>query len=278
MGVSLGSGLRSSIGAVQGAANEVGRITVTMINTTNSYQGPANNAGLQLSTRLATGIRSGIGLVQTNSRSVGEMTKELVNAAVAQQTPAYNAGKGVADKLASGLKDGQSGVKTAASNTGGAASALADAANDQRGDAYSAGQNIARGLANGISDGVGWIISAARSAVRQGINAGKDEAGIASPSKVARFEIGQMWGKGLALGILDSSREIEEAVKDTMSPMTETFNSDGGLVNALNQLSGGNLYNAVKEGMESANLGIYLDGREVGRTVRDMRGGSVAWA
>ena len=278
MGVSLGSGLRSSIGAVQGAANEVGRITVTMINTTNSYQGPANNAGLQLSTRLATGVRSGIGLVQTNSRSVGEITKELVNAATAQQTPAYNAGKGVADKLASGLKDGQSGVKTAASNTGGAASALVDAANDVRGDARSAGQNIARGLANGISDGVGWIISAARSAVRQGINAGKDEAGIASPSKVARFEIGQMWGKGLALGILDSSREIEEAVKDTMSPMTETFNSDGGLVNALNQLTGGNLYNAVKEGMESANLGIYLDGREVGRTVRDMRGGSVAWA
>jgi phage-related protein len=184
----------------------------------------------------------------------------------------------VADKLASGLKDGQSGVSTAAQNTGGKASALVDAANDAKGDAYSAGQNIARGLANGISDGVGWIISAARSAVRQGINAGKDEAGIASPSKVARFEIGQMWGKGLALGILDSSREIEEAVKDTMSPMTETFNSDGGLVNALNQLSGGNLYNAVKEGMESANLGIYLDGREVGRTVRDMRGGSVAWA
>ena len=278
MGVSLGSGLRSSIGAVQGAANEVGRITVTMINTTNSYQGPANNAGLQLSTKLATGIRAGIGLVQTNSRSVGEMTKELVNAAVLQQTPAYNAGKGVADKLAAGLKDGQSGVSTAAKNTGGAASALVDAANDAKGDAYSAGQNIARGLANGISDGVGWIISAARSAVRQGINAGKDEAGIASPSKVARFEIGQMWGKGLALGILDSSREIEEAVKDTMSPMTETFNSDGGLVNALNQLSGGSLLNAVKEGMESANLGIYLDGREVGRTVRDMRGGSVAWA
>jgi len=278
MGVSLGSGLRSSIGAVQGAANEVGHITVTMINTTNSYQGPANNAGLQLSTRLATGIRAGIGLVQTNSRSVGEITKELVNAATAQQTPAYNAGKGVADKLASGLKDGQSGVKTAASNTGGAASALVDAANDVKGDAHSAGVNISRGLANGISDAVGYITSAARKAVRDGINAAKDEAGIASPSKVARFEIGQMWGKGLALGILDSSREIEEAVKDTMSPMTETFNSDGGLVNALNQLSGGNLYNAVKEGMESANLGIYLDGREVGRTVRDMRGGSVAWA
>ena len=278
MGVSLGSGLRSSIGAVQGAANEVGRITVTMINTTNSYQGPANNAGLQLSTKLATGIRSGIGLVQTNSRSVGEITKELVNAATAQQTPAYNAGKGVADKLASGLKDGQSGVKTAASNTGGAASALVDAANGVKGDAHSAGVNISKGLANGISDAVGYITSAARAAVRAGINAAKDEAGIASPSKVARFEIGQMWGRGLALGILDSSREIEEAVKDTMSPMTETFNSDGGLVNALNQLSGGNLYNAVKEGMESANLGIYLDGREVGRTVRDMRGGSVAWA
>ena len=277
MGVSLGSGLRSSIGAVQGAANEVGRITVTMINVTNSYQGPANNAGLQLSTKLATGVRAGIGLVQTNSRSVGEITKELVNAATAQQTPAYNAGKGVADKLASGLKDGQSGVKTAASNTGGAASALVDAANNVRGDAHSAGVNISKGLANGISDAVGYITSAARAAVRAGINAAKDEAGIASPSKVARFEIGQMWGKGLALGILDSSREIEEAVKDTMSPMTETFNSDGGLVNALNQLSGGNLYNAVKEGMESANLGIYLDGREVGRTVRDMRGGSVAW-
>lgn len=278
MGVSLGSGLRSSIGAVQGAANEVGRITVTMINVTNSYQGPANNAGLQLSTKLATGVRSGLGLVQTNARSVGEITKELVNAATAQQTPAYNAGKGVADKLASGLKDGQSGVKTAASNTGGAASALVDAANDVKGDAHSAGVNISRGLANGISDAVGYITSAARAAVRAGINAAKDEAGIASPSKVARFEIGQMWGRGLALGILDSSREIEEAVKDTMSPMTETFNSDGGLVNALNQLSGGNLYNAVKEGMESANLGIYLDGREVGRTVRDMRGGSVAWA
>jgi len=278
MGVSLGSGLRSSIGAVQGAANEVGRITVTMINVTNSYQGPANNAGLQLSTRLATGVRSGIGLVQTNSRSVGEITKELVNAATAQQTPAYNAGKGVADKLAAGLKDGQSNVSTAAKNTGGKASALVDAANDVKGDAHSAGVNISKGLANGISDAVGYITSAARAAVRAGINAAKSEAGIASPSKVARFEIGQMWGKGLALGILDSSREIEEAVKDTMSPMTETFNSDGGLVNALNQLSGGNLYNAVKEGMESANLGIYLDGREVGRTVRDMRGGSVAWA
>lgn len=277
VGVQLGAGIRAGSGNVISASSTVGNAVAAIIKAVTSYNGPANVAGLQVSNQLATGIRSGLTLVQLNSMTVGEAVKLVANTANQQKTNAYNAGLGVADKLASGLKDGQSGVSTAAKNTGGKASALADAANDQRGDAYSAGQNIARGLANGISDGVGWITAAARAAVRSGINAAKDEAGIASPSKVARFEIGQMWGRGLALGILDSSKEIENAVKDTISPMTESFDSDSGLVGALNQLTSGSLHDAVKEGMESANLGIYLDGREVGRTVRDMKGGSVSW-
>ncbi len=74
------------------------------------------------------------------------------------------------------------------------------------------GANIIRGIVNGISSGVGWIVDAAREAARAALNAAKSFLGIHSPSRVARDQIGQMYSKGLALGIEDKAPDVENAV------------------------------------------------------------------
>lgn len=80
------------------------------------------------------------------------------------------------------------------------------------------GYQLAKGIAAGITAGKSSIINAAVAAAKAGLQAAKDTLGIASPSRVAREEVGQMWGEGVALGI----RDMMGTIRDAMANMAAT--------------------------------------------------------
>jgi hypothetical protein len=73
------------------------------------------------------------------------------------------------------------------------------------------GDSIVSGIANGISSGAGKIISAAKDAALDALNAAKRALGIASPSKVFEMEIGQNIAIGMAKGITRSAPMVAAA-------------------------------------------------------------------
>ena len=88
---------------------------------------------------------------------------------------------------------------------------------------FDAGNNIGiqfdNGIANGISKGAYAISSAAKKAAQNALYAAKKELGIASPSEVAKREIGYMFDEGIAVGLLERLSAISDAterVSDTL--------------------------------------------------------------
>lgn len=161
-------------------------------------------------------------------------------------------------------------------------------------DWYSLGSNIIDGIIQGLKDGVGWIKDAAMSVAQKAKDAAEDLLGIASPSKVFRYEIGQMIPKGLALGIddaaLDAIESAERLSKSVFKPFEDldapvlsvatenssegAFSQDFGTVmteyiRANNDALTEAMYTAFMMIMSEGGFVWQMDGREMGRWMRD---------
>lgn len=109
-------------------------------------------------------------------------------------------GKAVADAFAKGITDNQSGTSTAGASIGSAAvSALSASATGS----YSIGVNFGLGFAQGIQSQIASAAAAAARMASAASTSAKANLDVRSPSRVARYEIGQMFGEGYVLGILD---------------------------------------------------------------------------
>ena len=88
---------------------------------------------------------------------------------------------------------------------------------------YSAGNAISQGLRAGILSGGAGAISAAITIANQALRAAKSALAIKSPSR-AFAEVGEFAGEGLAIGMLDSGRRVEQsAEKMAKSALTGTL-------------------------------------------------------
>lgn len=82
------------------------------------------------------------------------------------------------------------------------------------------GKNIVTGLWEGIKNSAKWLgdkISDFAGGIVTGM---KDALGIHSPSTVAEKEVGEMWGAGVALGVGNSTRKVNAAVKQLNNQIT----------------------------------------------------------
>lgn len=250
-----------------------------------SVIGAVNWVGLGKS--IITGIANGI---KNLANTIPEHAKNIATNAFNRfkSTNWLSLGRDLITKIVSGITGLISKIPTALSNIG---------KNAMRAftklDWLSVGKNIISGIASGISSAAGEIASAARRAAENALSAAKKLLGIASPSKRARKEVGQMYGKGLELGILDEADAVgkasdvlaEKAVKEIDAPdytaialrarnsvLTSTAAIGQKIVDADGNNpkgSGGNidydkLKSMFKEVMERLNLKVVLDKDRVG--------------
>lgn len=76
----------------------------------------------------------------------------------------------------------------------------------------SIGGDIMRGLANGIKSGASAVVDGIKNTVKNAIDTAKNFLGIKSPSKVFRDEIGKNMMLGMAEGILQNQKSVEDAL------------------------------------------------------------------
>lgn len=142
-----------------------------------------------------------------------------------------------------------------------------------------AGTNLMYGLAGGIRNGRSSVINAAVNVMRSAVNAAKREAGIHSPSRVMRDEVGIMLMKGLGIGIdkegkntIQKAKSFMSGIIDKMSQgvdfeMNTLFDGKGSFERSFNITENGNL--AVDIGNGKIITVVELDKREVGRSVSE---------
>ena len=102
--------------------------------------------------------------------------------------------------------------------------------------AANVGKNIALGIATGIGVGTPFVVSAARNAVNQAVQAAKAAGDIHSPSRVFRDQVGKMLTAGIVVGIEQTSEGVAEAMAQTVEETvarSEKAAEIGGRVGAL---------------------------------------------
>lgn len=128
----------------------------------------------------------------------------------------------------------------------------------------SIGGNLITGLWNGISDKIGWILGKIRGFGSSVISAIKGIFGVHSPSVVMK-EIGMYLAQGLAIGYSDE-------MPDSIKKMKNAFDSA--------DLQNGKLFASARTEINTTidydrlermqGKGIYLNGRLMGREMREM--------
>ncbi len=164
-------------------------------------------AGTENTESYAGGVEAGTSAVETKSTAVafagiGALRNPAGYAAVGGEN---------AVSAADGMEDKTSEVSESA---GGLAYGGISAIVAQQGGYYSAGQNLAEGTGSGIASMGHYVMEKARQIVRDALAAAKNEAGIHSPSKKWKKEVGEMLTKGMAEGIRSGKADAENAARE----------------------------------------------------------------
>ena len=164
-----------------------------------------------------------------------------------------------------------------------------------RGAMQSAGSYMAQGLAVGMRSALGEVTAAANQLVAQAERAAQAKAKIHSPSRLFRDEVGWWIGAGISVGIDKSAAMVAKSVdfiKDLASPLnSDILNADDFALsdmqeslsstisvshtpqsvqhNINNTSNQQRLIDKIDELLQETRRGrvIYMDGKEVGRTI-----------
>lgn len=90
------------------------------------------------------------------------------------------------------------------------------------GQLASIGSQMINGLIGGIRSNIGHVAQVITGGMHSAINAVKSALGIHSPSTVMRDEIGQWVGKGMAVGIESSMRDVQDSMDRLASIPADT--------------------------------------------------------
>lgn len=168
------------------------------------------STGKEKTEELATGMTDASDTVSDAAQTVAS---DAASAAEDTQTEFGTAGQTVVEQFAEGETSATDKAVSAATNMAQAALAGARSWETQW---YGVGVNMAQGLSQGIQSQVQAVANQAANLVRQALQAAKNTAGVASPAKKWRAELGVMLGKGTALGIKQSAKETAKAAEYIM--------------------------------------------------------------
>lgn len=242
--------------AVQGIIDNIGGILGSLV-------GIVGN----LFSLIISAIASYIGSVIS---TVVNFCTSVINSIKSFASQMWNAGVEWIQNLVNGILDKVADVYNSVTN-------LANQAKEkfQSVKWTSVGSNIISGIINGISAGASSLFNSLKNLASNALESAKSALGINSPSKVFARVVGLSIPEGIALGVdrgmPQLMRDIDEYMTDIVKPVDAKLNfkplleigdSQGGLLNAV--------YTSIRQGIEDANIRVYMGDREVTRSMKDM--------
>lgn len=249
---------------------------------------------------LGAGIMSAMANATTAIASAGtQMTvtmqsamNQVVNVVCNGMTNAAAAVRNGASQMATAMRSAGTQMVAAAQSM---VNQTVSAVRNGRGAMQSAGAYMAQGLAVGMKSALPEVTAAANQLVAQAEKAAQAKAKIHSPSRLFRDEVGWWIGAGVAVGIDKSAAMVAKSVdfiKDLASPLDSDILSAGDFAmsdiqeslsttisvshapqsvqhNINNTSNQQRLIDKIDELLQETRKGrvIYMDGKEVGRTV-----------
>lgn len=249
---------------------------------------------------LGTGIMSAMANATTAITSAGTQMTVTMQSAMNQIVNIVRNGM---TNAASAVRNGTSQMVAAMRSTGTQMVAAAQSMVNQtvsavrngRGAMQSAGAYMAQGLAVGMRSALAEVTAAANQLVAQAEKAAQAKAKIHSPSRLFRDEVGWWIGAGISVGIDKSAAMVAKSVdfiKDLASPLDSDILTAGDFAlsdiqeslsttisvshtpqsvqhNINNTSNQQRLIDKIDELLQETRRGrvIYMDGKEVGRTV-----------
>ena len=139
------------------------------------------------------------------------------------------------------------------------------------------GRNIVSGIISGINESAYALTLRMVALAMEALNAVKRALGISSPSAVMRDAVGRWIPEGIAQGITENADLVENAMNELAADAAATNISgalaaqgsgfsivaDGGYVSSDEESLMGRIVAAIKEGMESADIALYMDGEKM---------------
>lgn len=249
---------------------------------------------------LGAGIMSAMANATTAIASAGtQMTvtmqsamNQVVNVVRNGMTNAASAVRNGASQMADAMRSAGTQMVAAAQSM---VNQTVSTVRNGRGAMQSAGAYMAQGLAVGMRSALAEVTAAANQLVAQAEKAAQAKAKIHSPSRLFRDEVGWWIGAGVAVGIDKSASMVAKSVdfiKDLASPLDSDILNAGDFAlsdmqeslsstisvshtpqsvqhNINNTSNQQRLIDKIDELLQETRRGrvIYMDGKEVGRTV-----------
>lgn len=238
------------------------------------------------------------GAISAAASFVGQMASNAVNAGSRFLSSIGSYISQVPGRIGAGLSGAISAVGSFASSMASGAlragqqflSNLVNTLASIPGRMVSIGSQIVQGIINGITGSIGQVGSAILGGVKDAIANVKNMLGIHSPSRLFRDQIGRNIGLGLAQGISNSQAAVMASINDMASGVASTrfttpdvaagygVKSVGTAVPTSSETSSGELLGELLSELRALHadmplimekLGIKVNGRELGRVVRD---------
>lgn len=238
------------------------------------------------------------GAISAAASFVGQMASNAVNAGSRFLSSIGSYISQVPGRIGAGLSGAISAVGSFASSMASGAlragqqflSNLVNTLASIPGRMVSIGSQIVQGIINGITGSIGKVGSAILGGVKDAIANVKNMLGIHSPSRLFRDQIGRNIGLGLAQGISNSQAAVMASMNDMASGVASTrfttpdvaagygVKSVGTAVPTSSETSSGELLGELLSELRALHadmplimekLGIEVDGRELGRVIRN---------
>lgn len=149
-------------------------------------------------------FQAGMASLTAGLASLGQAAYAVLAPGLEQLQQAQVAGALWAERMAAGIAANRS-AQAAARNVTGSASTAAMAT--ARSGGIRVGQNLVEGMASGAAGRSGALAAAVTGVVREALAAARRAAGIASPSRLFRDEVGQYLALGVQSGFEDTLRQ-----------------------------------------------------------------------
>ena len=238
------------------------------------------------------------GAISAAASFVGQMASNAVNAGSRFLSSIGSYISQVPRRIGAGLSGAISAVGSFASSMASGAlragqqflSNLVNTLASIPGRMVSIGSQIVQGIINGITGSIGQVGSAILGGVKDAIADVKNMLGIHSPSRLFRDQIGRNIGLGLAQGISNSQAAVMASMNDMAAGVASTrfttpdvaagygVKSVGTAVPTSSETSSGELLGELLSELRALHadmplimekLGIEVDGREIGRVIRN---------